>query len=152
MYGLCSSSSRQDFHARMSSSHTQALRLFGKTPQLVLLHQEKGLQPETFRGGFWGSPRGRVTHPSAGGGADVQTDSSQTKKLQPLLPLCRARFDFLPGATSAGWMCKASSTVSPTRLMRLSASGRPLYINGKCSREDNRHMGGCDERWHPARD
>lgn len=47
---------------------------------------------------------------------------------------------------------KVSSTGSQTGLMRLSASGRPHYINGKCSGEDNTHMGGCDERWHPARD
>lgn len=49
-------------------------------------------------------------------------------------------------------VCKVSSTVSQMRLMRLSASGRPHYINGKCSGEDNTHTGGCDERWHPARD
>lgn len=47
---------------------------------------------------------------------------------------------------------KVSSTVSHTRLTRLSASGSPYYINGKCSVEDNTHMVGCDERWHPARD
>ena len=59
------------------------------------------------------------------------------------------------------WVCawrrnslthKVSSTVSHTRLTRLSASGSPYYINGKCSVEDNTHMVGCDERWHPARD
>lgn len=47
---------------------------------------------------------------------------------------------------------KVSSTISHTRLTRLSASGSPYYINGKCSVEDNTHMVGCDERWHPARD
>ncbi len=47
---------------------------------------------------------------------------------------------------------KASSTISHTRLTRLSASGSPYYINGKCSVEDNTQMLGRDERWHPARD
>lgn len=47
---------------------------------------------------------------------------------------------------------KVSSTISHTRLTRLSASGSPYYINGKCSVEDNTQMLGRDERWHPARD
>lgn len=47
---------------------------------------------------------------------------------------------------------KVSPTLSHTRLTRLSASGSPYYINGKCSVKDNTHMVGCDERWHPARD
>lgn len=38
------------------------------------------------------------------------------------------------------------------RLTRLSASGSPYYINGKCSVEDNTQMVSRDERWHPARD
>lgn len=38
------------------------------------------------------------------------------------------------------------------RLTRLSASGSPHYSDGKCSAEDNTHMVGTDERWHPARD
>lgn len=47
---------------------------------------------------------------------------------------------------------QVSSTISHTRLTRLSASGSPYYINGKCSVEDNTHMVGRDERWHQARD
>lgn len=70
-------------------------------------------------------------------------------------------FHFCPRARSVLCVCvhdggtlthKVSSTVSHTRLTRLSASGSPYYINGKCSVEDNTHMVGCDERWHPARD
>lgn len=117
--------------------------------------------------------------PASPDGEDVWSDSSRKKKQQreSLLyigpeMICRSftgrhshsqnsGFHFFPRARSAVCLCvctreklthKVSSTLSHTRLTRLSASGSPYYINGKCSVEDNTHMVGCDERWHPARD
>lgn len=73
-------------------------------------------------------------------------------------------FHFFPRARSAMRLCvcvcawrRNSHTQSiiyhiSHRLTRLSASGSPYYIDGKCSLQDNTHMVGSDERWHPARD
>lgn len=112
---------------------------------------------------------------------DVRSDSSRKKKQrwESLLHIgpemnCRSftgrhsrsqnsGLHFCPRAKSVVSLCvcmreklththRVSSTLSHTRLTRLSASGSPYYINGKCSVEDNTHMVSCDERWHPARD
>lgn len=93
--------------------------------------------------------------PASPDNEDVWTDSSLKNKQQiksllqmncftggDTLTVRTVRFHYCPQARSTMCLCahKVSSRLSLTRLRRLSVSGSPYYINGKCSVEDNTHM------------
>lgn len=96
-------------------------------------------------------------------GEDVRTDGSRKKKQQQeSLWYTRpeinwASFAGRHSSSQNSCVCGGRNTQSIVYhishgLARLSASGSPYYINGKCSVEDNTQMVAGDERWHPARD